>query len=49
MCRYTVGPLIHQNDIDEMMDAAESMSLDDKELAEAAEQARAMMEENSRR
>lgn len=35
--------------MDEMMDAAESMSLDDKELQEAAEQARALMEENSRR
>ena len=32
----------------EMMDAAESMSLDDRELQEAPAQARAMMEANSR-
>ena len=32
--------------LDEMMDAAESMSLDDKELEEAAKQAQAMMAEN---
>ena len=44
----TPGPVVQQADIDEMMDAAESMSLDDKELAEAAEQAHAMMMENQR-
>lgn len=36
-----------QTEMDEMMDAAESMSLDDKELQEAAEQAREMMRANS--
>ena len=38
--------VMRQADIDEMMDAAESMSLDDKELEEAAKQAQAMMAEN---
>ena len=39
---------VTQDQVDEMMDAAESMSLDDRELQEAAAQARAMMEANSR-
>ena len=39
---------VTQDQVDEMMDAAESMSLDDRELQDAAAQARAMMEANSR-
>ena len=37
---------VSQSEVDEMMDAAESMSLDDKELEAAAQQARAMMQAN---
>ena len=38
--------LVSQSEVDEMMDAAESMSLDDKELEAAAQQAHAMMQAN---
>ena len=36
-----------QSEMDEMMDAADAMSLDDRELDEAAAQARRMMEANT--
>jgi len=35
-----------KSQMDEMMDAADSMSLDDKELAVAAQEAKVIMEEN---
>jgi serine/threonine protein kinase len=38
---------VTQNDVDEIMDAADAMSLDDRELAEAAVLARNMMEANA--
>ena len=38
---------VTQNDVDEIMDAADAMSLDDRELAEAATLARNMMEANA--
>lgn len=37
-----------KSDMDDMLDEAAAMSLDDKELAAAAEEARKLMEENSR-
>jgi hypothetical protein len=36
-----------QSDMDEIMDATDAMSLDDREIAEAAAQARSMMEANA--
>ena len=36
-----------QSEMEEMMDAADAMSLDDRELAEAAAQAKTMMEANT--
>ena len=38
---------VTQSDVDEIMDAADAMSLDDRELAEAAALARNMMEANA--